>query len=167
MKKVIIMLVFLVLIIGVVVLYIERPGFFSLVGGSNVNASNANQSSNVPTNTNEPTNKPVNVNQPVTDANIKVSTPTAGELVGDSFTIKGEARVFENQFAWRVRDANGKIIVDGSAYASAPDVGQFGPYEIPVSYTQPATAVGQVEVFQYSAKDGSEVDKVIVPVRFY
>jgi spore germination protein GerM len=50
--------------------------------------------------------------------------------------------------------------------ANAPDAGQNGPFEVSVSYTPPKTNNGIVEVFDYSAKDGSVIDLVNIPVAF-
>lgn len=100
------------------------------------------------------------------EGNIIVSSPFDGQDVGNPLTIKGQARVFENQFAWRVRAADGTILATGSGYASAPDVGQFGPFTISAAYSKPNTRTGIVEVFNYSPKDGSEVDVVRIQVRF-
>ncbi len=95
--------------------------------------------------------------------NISVESPKANSQVSVPFVIKGKARVFENQLNYRILDANGKEVLEGSAYADAKDVGEFGPYEVTVSGL---TLKGKItlEVFDYSAKDGSEEDKVVIPL---
>lgn len=100
------------------------------------------------------------------EANIRVSKPRASEEVGLPLVIKGEARVFENVFNYRVRDADGAILVEDHAMALSPDIGLFGPFDIEVNYPEPKGKSGTVEVFNYSAKDGSEENMVIIPVRF-
>lgn len=105
---------------------------------------------------------PINIKE----SNIKVFLPKPNDEIGQELIIKGEARVFENQFAWRVRDADGAVLANGSGYANAPDVGQFGPFEIKTSYLWPKGKTGTVEVFNYSPKDGVEIDMVRVVVRF-
>lgn len=98
--------------------------------------------------------------------NIKVTYPKPGQLVSPSTAIKGEARVFENSFAYRVLDSNGKKLLEGHAMADAPDVGQFGPFDVTIEFSTPSSGTGTIEVFEYSAKDGSEINKVVVPVVF-
>lgn len=98
--------------------------------------------------------------------NIRVVSPESNDEVGLPLIIRGQARVFENQFSWRVRDADGTILVEGSAMANSPDIGQFGPFEILASYPAPKGNTGTVEVFNYSARDGSEENMVRIPVRF-
>jgi len=99
--------------------------------------------------------------------NIQVRFPTPGATVSLPFTITGQARVFENQFNYRIKDANGTLLQQGTAYANSQDAGQFGPFTITISslpHRQGNT--GTIEVFDYSARDGSEIDKVVIPVIF-
>ena len=93
-------------------------------------------------------------------------SPQPNEEVGLSLVIKGEARVFESTFSYRLRDEDGIVLYEDHAMANAPDVGQFGPFEVSVKYPKPKGSQGTVEVFDYSAKDGSEIDKIIIPVKF-
>lgn len=100
------------------------------------------------------------------EPSILLYSPQPNEEIGLPVVIRGEARVFENQFAYRIKNKDGSVLVEGSAYANSPDVGLYGPYEVSANYPKPKTNEGFVEVFEYSAKDGSEVGKVTVPVRF-
>jgi hypothetical protein len=102
------------------------------------------------------------------NANITVSSPVTNQTVSGSFTISGQARVFENVVSIRVTDqTTGKVLTQTTAYASAPDVGQFGPFalrfDIPDTVRSKDTLL--VEVYQASPKDGSEVDKVSITVK--
>ncbi len=98
--------------------------------------------------------------------NIEVSSPVSGEIIGLPLVIKGKARVFENTFAYRLLDADGTVLVSGHAMADAPDIGQFGEYTVTTSYAAPTGDHGTVEVFEYSAKDGSVINLAQVPVVF-
>ncbi len=98
--------------------------------------------------------------------NIVVYEPDPSDEVGVPLVITGKARVFENQFAYRLTDAAGTVLVLGTATADAPDIGEFGEFTVSASYDEPATDTGTLEVFQYSAKDGTEVDKVTIAVNF-
>lgn len=99
-------------------------------------------------------------------ANISVSEPVPNQEIASPVTIKGLARVFESQLNVRVKDASGKTIVEKSVMANSSDAGQFGPFEISLYYPLLKAPDGVIEAFDYSAKDGSEIDKVIVPVKF-
>lgn len=104
---------------------------------------------------------------PKEKANITVTNLKANDTVYLPITIKGEARVFENQFNFRVRDSDGTVLTEGTGYANAPDAGLFGSFIITIkSIAEPNGTRGTIEVFDYSAKDGTEIDKVSIPVQF-
>lgn len=104
--------------------------------------------------------------EPSPTVNLTVSHPEINQEIGYIVTIEGLARVFENQFSWRVKDFNGKVLARGNASSDAKEAGEFGKYHITSAYAVPSTHTGFVEVFEYSAKDGSEINKAIVPIRF-
>lgn len=96
------------------------------------------------------------------DVNINITSPKSGAAVSSPFIVTGVGRVFEQQLNWRLVDANGNKVLEGTAMTNAPDVGLFGPY----SFTVATSAKGNMEVwvFDYSAKDGSIIDLVKIPV---
>lgn len=102
--------------------------------------------------------------KPTESRNIRVTAPMPGqEVAGSGFMLTGTARTFENAVSYRVVANNGRKLKEGYMTAVG-DMGNFNPYtttvEIGSNYTGPA----RLEVFQGSAKDGSEIDKVIVPI---
>jgi hypothetical protein len=96
------------------------------------------------------------------NANIVLESPKAGETISMPFTIKGRARVFENQLNFRVRDSKGRSLIEGTMVAQALDAGKFGSFKATISSVSAGKAT--IEVFNRSAKDGSEVDKVSILV---
>lgn len=120
--------------------------------------------SSVPQKTPQPTVSKVT---PQVSANITVTNPTQHAPVSLPFQVTGEARVFENQLAYRVTNCKGTIYFQGSTYAQSPDVGQYGPYAVTVEMLPaPQGTTGCVEVFSYAPKDGAEINNVSVPVTF-
>jgi len=99
------------------------------------------------------------------NVNIKVTSPAPYGEVSSPIQIRGEARVFENIVNFSLKDASGAEITTGSAYANSPDVGLFGSFEEDLYFSTSAKE-GTLEVFWYSPKDGSEIDKIIIPLRF-
>lgn len=97
--------------------------------------------------------------------NIKVSNLKINEEIKLPFSIIGEARVFENQFNYRIKDSTGKIIKEGVVYAKAKDAGQFGAFELKITSLKTTDTKITLELFDFSAKDGSEIDGVIVPLQ--
>lgn len=98
--------------------------------------------------------------------NIILTEPVANQAIGLPLVIKGQARVFENMLNYRIKNSDGKVIMESYAMADSSDIGQFGPFEVSLNYPDPGTKEGAVEVFEYSAKDGSETGKVEIPVVF-
>ena len=98
--------------------------------------------------------------------NILVTSPLDGETIAQPLLVRGEARVFENQLNFRLRDSDGAVLTEGTATANAQEVGEFGEFEAITLYERPKGKVGILEVFDYSAKDGSEIDKVTISVKF-
>ncbi|MEI6627265.1 MAG: Gmad2 immunoglobulin-like domain-containing protein [bacterium] len=100
--------------------------------------------------------------------NIQVLYPQPGQILPASapLVIKGKARVFENNFNYSVKDGNGKELAGGYGTTNAKDIGLFGYFELKIEDIQPMTATGSVEVFDYSMKDGSVQDLVVIPIKF-
>lgn len=100
------------------------------------------------------------------NGNVIVENPVSGDTVSSPLTITGQARVFENQLNWQVIDGNSIVISEGTAYANSPDVGQFGDFSVSATFPTPATDTGTVDVFVYSAKDGTKSEVASVPINF-
>jgi hypothetical protein len=100
----------------------------------------------------------------VPTAPIIITSPQALELVKSPLMVTGRAIAFENTIAWRLRDQSGTQLASGTVMTNAPDVGKYGDYfiSIPLPKNVPQTII--IDVFERSAKDGSEINKVSVPV---
>ncbi|MEK9206921.1 MAG: Gmad2 immunoglobulin-like domain-containing protein, partial [Patescibacteria group bacterium] len=92
-------------------------------------------------------------------------SPLGGDSVKSGFIVKGNARVFESVVSIRLLDSVGNILIQTTTMANAPDAGQFGPFEKMINFITTDSS-GALEVYQVSAKDGSEIDKVSVPLLF-
>jgi hypothetical protein len=102
----------------------------------------------------------------VDEVNIIVESPKADDIIGLPVIIKGQARVFENTVSYKIKDSDGSVLLENYLTANSKDVGEFGPFEMTVNYPEPKGDKGTVEVFEYSAKDGSEINKVEIPIVF-
>lgn len=111
-----------------------------------------------------------NTNENTTDGdqqkNIVVTSPKSNDEIGLPLIIKGQARVFKNSVSYRLRDQSGSVLVEGHAIAQAREIGQFGPFEISTSFAKPKGDRGTLEIFSTSARDGAEINKVSIPLRF-
>ena len=81
--------------------------------------------------------------------------------------VFGEARVFENALSVRIRGGESqKIYSEKNIMANSPDVGLFGDFTATFDINEMTDKAGDleskyiIEAFDYSAKDGSEINKV-------
>lgn len=93
------------------------------------------------------------------------SVVLAEPKLGNPFTFSGTTTAFENVFSWRLRQADGKIVASGTGYANSPDVGKPGGFSIKGFFDLiPTAASGTLEVYEASAKDGTPLHRVDIPV---
>ena len=102
-----------------------------------------------------------------TSRNIVVWTPLPGTIVVNGQRIEGQARVFEANVLYQLRDANGTIVSNERstmADKGAPEYGNFTS-TLPFDRT-PTSNTGELWVYTRSAKDGSIQDLVKTKVYF-
>lgn len=100
-----------------------------------------------------------------TSRNIRVLGPRPGERITQPrFTLRGEARTFENTVAYRLRASDRSVLAEGFTTATG-EMGTFSPFSATVELLRSYTGDATLEVFQNSAKDGTEIDKVSFPVK--
>ncbi len=104
-----------------------------------------------------------NITSPSGQASITVMTPTTNETITNPFYVTGVSNTFEGVVSIRIKDKNGKVLATDSAMGGS---GQLGAFYKSVTYSMPSVKNGTIEVFENSAKDGSEINKVTVPVIF-
>lgn len=96
---------------------------------------------------------------------LRVTNMTEGQLLPNGFTVKGEGVAFESSISWRLEDGDGTSLGSGYTMIAQPDVGVPGPFYIPVFFDRaPSFTTGTMLVFENSAKDGSEIHVVRIPV---
>jgi nucleoid-associated protein YgaU len=95
---------------------------------------------------------------------ISVRQPQPHDIVDDPVAVCGIGSGFEGQFAARVRDGNGAELVQINV--NGPGAVHFNFHaELPLPGV-PSTPRGTLEVFEFSARDGSEINKQVVPIVF-
>ena len=83
--------------------------------------------------------------------------PAWFEFVESPFTVTGYSRAFEATVNWQLYDNDGALIAEGFATTGSGDA-TFREMIFDVSYTVDRAQVGELMVFEYSAKDGSVID---------
>jgi nucleoid-associated protein YgaU len=98
-------------------------------------------------------------------ANISVRHPRAHDIVDDPVEVAGVGTGFEGTLSARLRNAAGQEIAERSF--SAGGTGIWGNFFFRIDVPGvPSKPRGTLEVFEVSAKDGSEIHKRVVPIVF-
>jgi hypothetical protein len=114
-----------------------------------------------------PTPTPV----PASSANITVYSPSANDRINQTIQVIGKARVFENVVSIRLKQRiTGHVLFSGTSTTDAQQMGTYGAFtytaQLPEDFSLKSGDPLLLEVFQLSAKDGSENDKIIIPLKF-
>src|SRR5688572_28251832 len=98
------------------------------------------------------------------EPNVRIEEPS-GTIRANPVKVRGQARTFENNVVIRVLDQRGETIVETFTTASG-EMGTFSPFEKDIFLVRDPGKELTVEAFEYSAKDGSIVnrDSVTLPV---
>ena len=94
---------------------------------------------------------------------IVVDSPAEGGAVSSPVRISGTADVFEATVSLRILDEHGTEIATGVTTATC-GTGCRGTFTTTLAYDVGHTQRGTVEVFEASAKDGSPINVVRIPV---
>ncbi|HEU5422880.1 MAG TPA: Gmad2 immunoglobulin-like domain-containing protein [Nitrolancea sp.] len=94
---------------------------------------------------------------------ILIERPLLGATVTSPVRVAGSANVFEAQFVVQVQDAHGKVLKEVQARATS-GTGQRGTFDLEVPFSVSGSQPGMIVAFDLSAKDGSKIDEVKVPV---
>lgn len=96
---------------------------------------------------------------------IWLTHPVENQVISIPLLVKGSARVFEGTVHVRVVDKNGTVLAQGFTTATQGAPGR-GSFELRLTFEPPPAGFGYVEAFEISAKDGSEQNKVSIPVKW-
>ncbi len=113
---------------------------------------------------------PVRLDEPVQRSDFEgvlppifVEAPAPGDAVGTSLRVEGTADVFEAQFRIELRDSRGNLVLSEPVMATSGS-GQRGSFDATFTYLTKYPGIGQLTAFDLSAKDGSRIDAVSIPV---
>lgn len=94
---------------------------------------------------------------------ILVESPLPFADVTSPLRVTGTANTFEAMFWVTITDGEGEIVYDEPAQATS-GTGTRGTFTITADFEVPRSGVGEVIVFEKSAKDGSPTNLVEIPV---
>ena len=95
---------------------------------------------------------------------ILVEFPGRGWAVSSPLRVAGTANVFEAQFQAELADRTGTVIARQAILATSGS-GTRGTFATTIAFTVVASGPGTLTVFDVSAKDGSRIDVVKIPVQ--
>ena len=100
---------------------------------------------------------------PSGDGTIVVEQPRPGDTVASPFTVSGTADVFEAVVSYRLVDDAGTELASGTTMASC-GTGCRGDYQASLKFVADGDQPARLELFEASAKDGSPIHVVQVPL---
>ncbi len=94
---------------------------------------------------------------------IRIDQPRQFDLVGNPVLIGGVGTGFEATLSYRIHEGHDEVT---GHFNVGGGTGEHGQYQLQIDVGDAAFALDRlfVEVFEVSAADGSEINKVIVPV---
>ncbi|WP_052339464.1 Gmad2 immunoglobulin-like domain-containing protein [Gorillibacterium massiliense] len=94
----------------------------------------------------------------------RITAPLPNSTVGKSFKVTGQAKVFEAAFSYSFEDGH-NVLAKGNVMADkgAPEWGNF---EFTVNFEHATNSTGLLVIYETSAKDGSPVNQLVIPVKF-
>ena len=96
---------------------------------------------------------------------VLVESPLPFEEVRSPLRVTGTANTFEATFNYELTDTDGKIVDEGVVTATS-GTGERGTFDFTTKpFTVPFDGVGSLIVFELSAKDGSRIHLVEIPLR--
>lgn len=93
---------------------------------------------------------------------ILIESPAPGATVPASFTVAGTANTFEATYQWAVLDSDGETLDSGFDTATS-GTGTRGTFETDIDLGGHTGAV-TLKLYESSAKDGSEINVVEIPL---
>ncbi len=96
------------------------------------------------------------------EQNLLVVSPEPKSTVTSPLIVTGFGRTFEQTFGWRIKDSEGTVVAIGFDMTDAANIGQFGPFSFEVFLPALTSQSFTLQVFESSAKDGSDQSVVTV-----
>ena len=94
---------------------------------------------------------------------IFVASPAVNDTVSSPLRVNGTANTFEAAFMLQVLDADGTLLIEEPMMATS-GTGTRGTFDVTVEFdAQPGDQI-TLRVFEHSAKDGSEINVVEIPL---
>lgn len=94
---------------------------------------------------------------------LRLSTPTPNEQVGNPIVIEGSARGKEDLLHYRLRDANGVTLSEGSILPQGINTNTYGPFTVCVALPTGLQGSGVVDIYQANTSASALSTLIQVP----
>lgn len=94
---------------------------------------------------------------------ILVESPLPGERLASPFTASGTSNTFEATYLYSLTDSAGTVLADGFGTATS-GTGTRGTWSQEIAFSDAAPGAAVLKMYESSAKDGSEINVVEIPV---
>lgn len=94
---------------------------------------------------------------------ILIESPGIGDAVRTPITVTGTANTYEAVFQLQLLDPNQAVLVSQAVHATS-GTGTRGTFTATLAPTSPSQGSATLRAFEYSAKDGSVINLVDVPI---
>jgi len=104
------------------------------------------------------------VKSPTENKVFKIDAPKVGAAIKSPARVSGQAAVFEAVMQVRIKDASGLTLTQTRVMTAEGQ--KMSPFSAVIKYKKPTRSKGIIEFFALSAKDGSEINKLSIPIVF-
>ncbi|MBU2036871.1 Gmad2 immunoglobulin-like domain-containing protein [Patescibacteria group bacterium] len=104
------------------------------------------------------------INSPLENKIMKITSPKINEAIKSPFIISGQALILETVLQIRIKDASGLVLAQKQIKIKESQ--KMSPFSSSIAYKRPTRTKGIVEIFVNSLEDGSEINKISIPVDF-
>ena len=95
---------------------------------------------------------------------IFVESPAPFDVISGPFHLQGTANTFEATFMVRLTDASGAVLLEQPVMATSGS-GTRGSFDVTLDLAVPRAGPGTLTVYEASARDGSPVNVVEIPLK--
>ncbi|MBU2219562.1 Gmad2 immunoglobulin-like domain-containing protein [Patescibacteria group bacterium] len=104
------------------------------------------------------------INSPLENKIMRITSPKINEAIKSPFIISGQALILETVLQIRIKDASGLVLAQKQIKIKESQ--KMSPFSSSIAYKRPTRTKGIVEIFVNSLEDGSEINKISIPVDF-
>lgn len=106
----------------------------------------------------------ITVSFPAGNKSVKISSPKVGAAVKSPVTVSGQTSISEAALQARIKDASGLILAQTKIITAKGQT--VSPFSASIKYKKPTRSKGTIEIYSVSPKNGSEMNRLTIPVVF-